>query len=1470
MTATKPKGMPLSKWMLAILASLIVAFCLSLAMGASAAYATDEGHSMAGGDVSASAEPADAVTAPAEQTSAPVSSQDVTDGQANAPSPSASSDDAGAANLGAASGAAYPGDDGTSDVFIGLAPDAVDTSSSYRDSATNAVYVNLQSEVGKGVFLNVAVDYMRIGQEVHDARGVDVPAPFALPNGNVGTYTVASPAQGFMYTWYTTEPSLGQGTYYSDPSTNPALMGGGSGEVSSFQQYGVNLDNFKSEHTIAWDASAGRFRASVPHVYDSDGAQTTIQLPDRDSTGPTDSGRYMLSPLYFETPGMRTIAVQLTYMQECRAVYGGSELVGYVLHASNPVIFRIDVASALTANMIVAAQDQSGNGVDISTNDYFVELEKCCTDVPDGDEVIHEWLPFAFCNMRNKPCTYTFTTPGYYRLTVTHKDGLYQKYVELFKIMADDVSSASTSADEAIHKMIILNTGSTNQFTITFYDEDGSTVLMAGAQYNEGTVAENILAPSTPMKAATDKYKYVFKEWRAEVVGAGELDSWGVIYNHLYPVTCDTNYIAVYRAIPLVNDAGQTIVYASGGLFSNNAKPAGVLSYELTSAPLSEAEKSSVVQSHEGAIASDTVLGMVQVDLKQHNDDASNSVTDVTEHEGLDGMKLKFNMQESGIDASDGDELRILQIHRKDAQSPEEIIEHKATVANGEVEITLNGKLSTFIFLKANASSSGPAISYQKGTVNADNTVTFTTATTSNYTVIQSDSGLEVVQWGTSGQDSWYYLYENAKIDGRIKINGTVHLILGDGATLTTPMGFTVDAGDALIIYGQAAGTGSLMANATGDAAVIGNYWMSESESTPSGTVEIHGGNIMLTSDNNSGCAAIGGSFNKSGGTVVVYGGYLRATGGPNSAAIGGGNGNEATNGGSFTMYGGTVRVEGGPNLYGAGAGAAIGGNGKGGGGTVAIYGGELFAKGGDATSKRCALDGTVIIGPNVQVLASDTGYNTDVAPITSNFTGYKFIKTENKASQNSYTITWMTADGTVLKIDTGVTPGTVPSFGATAPTMPSDGHSTYTFKGWTPTVVAAAGDATYTAVFDATPVMHVVSFNANGHGTAPAAQSIADGGKAAKPADPIDSDHMFNGWYREAACTNAWDFAVDTVVASITLFAKWVANTPTPATPGTLTPSAHVDPGAAVSGASIGNAPNDLLQSNVFTNSEQQQIAAGTNAGMWISVKAPSGAAQNTDEVVKAAASLLGSASSTIISADIELYKQVGSGAAVQVTDAGIDVIVTLAIPATDLPSDPEKRAWCVVREHEGKLEALAATFNAANNTITFFTSKFSTFSVAAANLSSSESSEGTSGGETSNAGTSDEGSGSEGTSSGGTSSGGASGAGMSSEVSSGAGTSGEKSGSSTSEAVSNVTAAKGSAGSFAAAEGSAAAKSETQGVSYQIAGNTSISGSKNVPTTGDAPETSDSLGMSALALTVLAGFAAAVGAISRRRRQN
>ena len=86
------------------------------------------------------------------------------------------------------------------------------------------------------------------------------------------------------------------------------------------------------------------------------------------------------------------------------------------------------------------------------------------------------------------------------------------------------------------------------------------------------------------------------------------------------------------------------------------------------------------------------------------------------------------------------------------------------------------------------------------------------------------------------------------------------------------------------------------------------------------------------------------------------------------------------------------------------------------------------------------------------------------------------------------------------------------------------------------------------------------VTFNSNGGSSVPA-QTVDNGYKATKPADPTKSGYTFGGWYTDSACTTAYDFN-SAVTADLTLYAKWtaVASAPEPmATPKLTTGIAHV-----------------------------------------------------------------------------------------------------------------------------------------------------------------------------------------------------------------------------------------------------------------------------------------------------------------------
>lgn len=74
---------------------------------------------------------------------------------------------------------------------------------------------------------------------------------------------------------------------------------------------------------------------------------------------------------------------------------------------------------------------------------------------------------------------------------------------------------------------------------------------------------------------------------------------------------------------------------------------------------------------------------------------------------------------------------------------------------------------------------------------------------------------------------------------------------------------------------------------------------------------------------------------------------------------------------------------------------------------------------------------------------------------------------------------------------------------------------------------------------------LYTVTFKSNGHGIAPKTQTVVEGGKVVKPANPTAKGYYFIGWYKERACVNQWKFANDVVTEDLVLYAKWSVNNP-------------------------------------------------------------------------------------------------------------------------------------------------------------------------------------------------------------------------------------------------------------------------------------------------------------------------------------
>lgn len=68
----------------------------------------------------------------------------------------------------------------------------------------------------------------------------------------------------------------------------------------------------------------------------------------------------------------------------------------------------------------------------------------------------------------------------------------------------------------------------------------------------------------------------------------------------------------------------------------------------------------------------------------------------------------------------------------------------------------------------------------------------------------------------------------------------------------------------------------------------------------------------------------------------------------------------------------------------------------------------------------------------------------------------------------------------------------------------------------------------------------YTVSFDSNGHGSAPETETVKFEDFAIAPtSEPTETGYTFNGWYKESECSNQWDFSKDKVIEDTTLYAK-------------------------------------------------------------------------------------------------------------------------------------------------------------------------------------------------------------------------------------------------------------------------------------------------------------------------------------------
>ena len=176
--------------------------------------------------------------------------------------------------------------------------------------------------------------------------------------------------------------------------------------------------------------------------------------------------------------------------------------------------------------------------------------------------------------------------------------------------------------------------------------------------------------------------------------------------------------------------------------------------------------------------------------------------------------------------------------------------------------------------------------------------------------VEQTANGVtEITNASTTLSGGWYVVNGADVQTGTLICQGAVHLILADGAKLTTTgegfgqtPGIQVSGdGNSLTIYGQMVQSGQIVAQGGTFAAGIGG-----GQNGNGSHITINGG--VVTANGSYAAAGIGGGQKGSGSYITINGGVVTANGGLGAAGIGGGS---ESNGSHITINGGVVTANG-------------------------------------------------------------------------------------------------------------------------------------------------------------------------------------------------------------------------------------------------------------------------------------------------------------------------------------------------------------------------------------------------------------------------------------------------------------------------------------------------------------------------------------------------------------------------------
>ena len=203
-------------------------------------------------------------------------------------------------------------------------------------------------------------------------------------------------------------------------------------------------------------------------------------------------------------------------------------------------------------------------------------------------------------------------------------------------------------------------------------------------------------------------------------------------------------------------------------------------------------------------------------------------------------------------------------------------------------------------------------------------------------------------------------------------------------------------------------------------------------------------------------------------------------------------------------------------------------------------------------------IDGEAIPDSGYELTLTDASTTKEIVVTSEDGTTTKTYTVT--VTRPSYKVIWKNGEDTI-ETDENVVYGATPEYNGIAPTKEADAQYTYTFDGWqingegtvynttagegVSVFETVTGDVTYVAHFTESAREYDITYNLNGHGTAPTGEYLKYTAGTAKALPALTDDNCdFGGWYTDdTTFENAASITNDTRGNQV-VYAKWTAKT--------------------------------------------------------------------------------------------------------------------------------------------------------------------------------------------------------------------------------------------------------------------------------------------------------------------------------------